>query len=57
MPMSADLEALRRAGIVERVVEGVWQAPTDLPERGRQYDAQRLGGVSVELRSHLPIER
>ena len=51
------LEALRRAGIVERVAEGVWRVPTDLPERGRQYDAQRLGGVSVELRSHLPIER
>ena len=51
------LEALRRAGIVERVAEGVWRVPKDLPERGRQYDAQRLGGVSVELRSHLPIER
>lgn len=51
------LEALRRAGIVERVTEGVWRVPADLPERGRQYDAQRLGGVSVELRSHLPIER
>jgi len=51
------LEALRRAGIVKRVAEGVWQVPKDLPERGRQYDAQRLGGVSVELRSHLPIER
>lgn len=50
------LEALRRAGIVERVAEGVWRVPNDLPERGRQYDAQRLGGVSVELRSHLPIE-
>lgn len=51
------LEALRRAGIVERVAEGVWRVPTDLPEQGRQYDAQRLGGVAVELRSHLPIER
>ncbi|MBN9408184.1 DUF3363 domain-containing protein [Variovorax sp.] len=51
------LEALRRAGIVERLADGVWQVPTDLPERGRQYDAQRLGGVTVELRSHLPIER
>ncbi|GKT19063.1 hypothetical protein AVHY2522_21125 [Acidovorax sp. SUPP2522] len=51
------LEALRRAGIVERVAEGVWRVPGDLPERGRQYDAQRLGGVAVELRSHLPIER
>jgi hypothetical protein len=52
------LEALRRAGIVERVAEGVWRVPDDLVERGRQYDAQRLGdGVAVELKSHLPIER
>lgn len=51
------LEALRRAGIVERVADGLWKVPDDLPERGRQYDAQRLGGVAVELKSHLPIER
>ena len=51
------LEALRRAGIVERLAEGVWQVPADLPEQGRQYDTQRAGGVAVELKSHLPIER
>ncbi|HEY0489034.1 relaxase/mobilization nuclease domain-containing protein [Marilutibacter chinensis] len=51
------LEALRRAGIVERMAEGVWRVPDDLAERGRQYDAQRLGGVAVEVKSHLPIER
>ncbi|KRE89466.1 type VI secretion protein [Frateuria sp. Soil773] len=52
------LEALRRAGIVEREAEGVWRVPDDLEERGRQYDAQRLGGgVAAELKSHLPIER
>lgn len=51
------LEALRRAGIVERVADGLWKVPDDLAERGRQYDAQRLGGVAVELKSHLPIER
>ncbi|WP_372169885.1 DUF3363 domain-containing protein [Xanthomonas axonopodis] len=52
------LEALRRPGIVERMAEGVWRVPDDLVERGRQYDAQRLaGGVAVELKSHLPIER
>lgn len=51
------LEALRRAGIVERVAEGLWKVPNDLAERGRQYEAQRLGGVAVELKSHLPIER
>jgi type IV secretory pathway VirD2 relaxase len=52
------LEALRRAGIVERMAEGVWRVPGDLAERGRQYDAQRLGGgVAMELKSHLSIER
>lgn len=51
------LEALRRAGIVERVAEGLWKVPDDLADRGRRYDAQRLGGVAVELKSHLPIER
>lgn len=51
------LEALRRAGIVERMTEGLWKVPDDLAERGRQYDAQRLGGVTVEMKSHLPIER
>lgn len=51
------LEALRRAGIVERVAEGLWKVPGELPEQGRRYDAQRLGGVVVELKSHLPIER
>jgi type IV secretory pathway VirD2 relaxase len=51
------LEALRRAGIVERLEEGVWRVPTDLPERGQQYDRQHAGGVLVEVRSHLSIER
>jgi len=51
------LEALRRAGIVERIADGLWKIPADLPERGHQYDAQRMGGVAVELKSHLPIER
>ncbi len=51
------LEALRRAGIVERVADGVWRVPADLAEQGRRYDAQRLDGAAVELRSHLPIER
>jgi hypothetical protein len=52
------LEALRRAGMVEREAEGVWRIPDDLAGRGRQYDAQRLGGgVAVEMKSHLPIER
>ncbi|MDY4313344.1 relaxase/mobilization nuclease and DUF3363 domain-containing protein [Pectobacterium actinidiae] len=51
------LEALRRAGIVERVAEGLWKVPGDLPEQGRRHDVQRLGGVAMELKSQLPIER
>jgi type IV secretory pathway VirD2 relaxase len=50
------LEALRRAGIVERVADGVWRVPSDLPDQGRQYD-NRLGDVSVTVRSHLSIEQ
>ena len=51
------LEALRRAGLVERVAEGAWRVPADLQERAHEYDAQRLAGGSVTLHSHLPIER
>ncbi|MDZ4189281.1 MAG: relaxase/mobilization nuclease and DUF3363 domain-containing protein [Hydrogenophaga sp.] len=52
------LEALRRAGMVEREAEGVWRIPGDLTEQGRQFDVQRLGGgAAVELKAHLPIER
>ena len=51
------LEALRRAGLVERVAEGAWRVPPDLSERARQHDTQRLAGGSVTLQSHLPIER
>ena len=51
------LEALRRAGIVERETDGVWRIPPDLVARGQDYDQQRTGGVDVQLHSHLPIDR
>jgi type IV secretory pathway VirD2 relaxase len=51
------LEALRRAGIVERLEEGVWNVPGDLVQRGRAYDARRASGIRVEVRSYLPIDR
>lgn len=51
------LEALRRAGIVERLAEGIWRVPADLPEQGRQHDVRRLGDVAVELRTPLPLEQ
>jgi type IV secretory pathway VirD2 relaxase len=50
------LEALRRAGIVTRVEEGLWQVPDNLPGRGALYDQQR-SAAHVELVCHLPIER
>jgi Protein of unknown function (DUF3363) len=51
------LEALRRAGIVEREAEGIWRIPPDLVARGHAYDRQRSGGVDIHLHSHLPIDR
>jgi type IV secretory pathway VirD2 relaxase len=51
------LEALRRAGIVERLGDDVWRVPADLPEQGRQYDRQHSGGIAVTLKSHISIER
>ena len=51
------LEALRRAGIVERVTEGAWRVPGDLSAHARQHDVQHLAGAGVTLQSHLPVER
>ncbi len=51
------LEALRRAGIVERIADGVWKVPHNLLHMTRQHDVQRSSGLSVELRSHLPIDQ
>ena len=51
------LEALRRAGIVERETEGMWRIPPDLVARGHAYDRQRTSGVDIQLHSHLPIDR
>lgn len=51
------LEALRRAGIVQRLGNGVWKIPGDLLEKAGQHDAQKAGDRVIELRSHLPIEK
>jgi hypothetical protein len=51
------LEALRRAGMVERVEDGVWKIPVDLVEQGRRYDASRLQAGEPQLLSHLPVEK
>ena len=52
------LEALRRAGIVERVHAEHWTIPADLPERGFAYDRQRFGnGPRIDELSHLSLDR
>lgn len=50
------LEALRRAGIVERIADGVWRVPQDLVEQGKRFDRGRAAS-SIEVLSRLPIER
>lgn len=51
------LEALRRAGIVERMAEGAWRVPSDLPERGKRLDDIQRGSIAVHLHSHLTLEQ
>jgi hypothetical protein len=51
------LEALRRAGLVERITERLWHVPDDLVARAKALDAARAGGIEIVLHSHLPIER
>ena len=51
------LEALRRAGIVERIEAGVWRVPADLPQRGLEYDVRRQGSLDLKILSTFPIEQ
>ena len=51
------LEALRRAGVAERLADGVWKVPPDLLQKARTHDAQRDKGVALQLRSHLSIDQ
>ncbi|WP_370464671.1 DUF3363 domain-containing protein [Methylosinus sp. RM1] len=52
------LEALRRAGHVERVDADHWRVPKDIVERGRAYDlAQGGDGLRVRMLSTFDLER
>lgn len=52
------LEALRRAGIVERYSEDHWKVPADLPARGLTHDRKRHGqGPRVDLLSPIGLDR
>src|SRR3546814_6255144 len=44
------LEALRRAGIVERVAEGLWKMPDDLAEQGRRRSEEHPSDLPSIMR-------
>lgn len=51
------LEALRRAGHVERIDADNWRVPDDIAERGMRYDLSLGGdGLSVRILSTLDLE-
>ena len=50
------LEALRRAGHVERLDADQWRVPTDISERGMRYDLSRGNdGLAVRILSTLDL--
>ncbi len=51
------LEALRRAGLVERIDADHWRLPPDFLARTADHETQRHGGVEITLRSHLSLDR
>jgi type IV secretory pathway VirD2 relaxase len=52
------LEALRRAGHVERIDADHWRVPKDIVERGQSYDLSQGGdGLRVRILSALDLER
>ncbi len=51
------LEALRRAGIVERIDADQWRIPDDFESRAAAYDAGRNRQVSVRVVSVLDLEK
>ena len=50
------LEALRRAGIVERIDADHWRLPADFDKRTAEYDAQRCGRMTLRVLSILDLE-
>ncbi|MGL4263354.1 MAG: DUF3363 domain-containing protein [Afipia sp.] len=51
------LEALRRAGIVERIDGDHWRIPADFVSRAADYDARRGANASVRILATLDLER
>lgn len=50
------LEALRRAGLVDRAAGGVFEVPKDHLQRAAAYEAARTGGIRLTVKSWVSIE-
>ncbi|NIA70346.1 relaxase/mobilization nuclease and DUF3363 domain-containing protein [Pelagibius litoralis] len=50
------LEALRRAGIVERLGDGNWRIPKDFEDRARDYDTGRSKQLGVRMLSLIDLD-
>lgn len=50
------LEALRRAGIVERLDDGNWHIPQDFEDRARDYDTGRSKQLGVQMLSLIDVD-
>ena len=50
------LEALRRAGIVERIDDNNWRIPRDFLERAQDYDTQRTKQLGVRVLSLVDLD-
>ena len=50
------LEALRRAGVVTRQANGVWEVGEDYLQRAAEFEASRGGGVKIRVRSWMALE-
>jgi len=50
------LEALRRAGIVERIDADHWRIPDDYAERAQAYDSQRSRQLTVRVLSIIDLD-
>ncbi|MGV7212554.1 DUF3363 domain-containing protein [Bradyrhizobium sp. UFLA05-112] len=52
------LEALRRAGVVERIDADNWKVPKDIVERGQAYDLSQGGdGLRIRTLSAIGLDR
>jgi type IV secretory pathway VirD2 relaxase len=49
------LEALRRAGIVERLDNGNWRIPADFERRAQDYDTERTNPLGIQVLSKIDL--